>query len=245
MGKSTKRPFIAYYFDALEEAEAAARAARVDPDVVIAGLVRLWRDCWRKKRTRVPARELGQFFAGADERLRQALSVDFLELDDEQGDLVRGAEQYLRIREARSKGGHAAKGNLRRGKAPGSSPAPAGEQPEEPPGSAPALTATSDQRSATKQPPKPPSARGADQACRCTRSPCRHQATGRVLEIGQCAACGAGASAGFGGVKLCYGGCIEAGERWAREQNPEKPWEADIAGWAMAQRAMRVAEATS
>jgi len=187
MGKSSeKRPFIAFYFDGFEEACDAARRAGIDEDHVVTGLFRLWRHCWRKKTIHVRSEELPRFFKGYNDKLRSALAADFLQLnievpDEGYMDLVRGAEQYLRIREARSRGGHASKGNLNRGKSPGSSREPAGEQPEEPPGSAPALTASSDQRAASSDqtPPIPPShARGAEpeeRDCRCTRRPCRHE----------------------------------------------------------------------
>lgn len=104
--------FIAFELDALNHAPFVARAAGVDEEAVIAGLVRMWAWCFREKQEHVTATHVKGFF-GVD--CTEALSsFGFTEADD--GKLrVKGARRYLRVAEARSKGGKAAAGNLRRG----------------------------------------------------------------------------------------------------------------------------------
>ena len=85
------------------------------------------------------------------------------------------------------------------------------------------------------EPPLPPSDEGGSKKkCTCTRSPCRHDRP-TAPAVARCSACGAGASAEFAAVVLCYG-CLPAAEAWAREQQPEKPWTADVVGWARRRR---------
>lgn len=60
-----------------------------------------------------------------------------------------------------------------------------------------------------------------------------------MLEIGKCALCGAGASAGFSGLKFCYGECLKLAEAEASAQQPDTPWAADLSDWAASQRQTR------
>jgi hypothetical protein len=138
-------PYIAFDLDALNQVPNVARACRMEDERITHGLVQLWAYCFREGTDRITRIHLLGFF-GAD--AADALAAfGFLEPLDG-AFRVRGAERYLRIREARSAGGKKASGNLKRGREPagaqpealsGSAPAQAGTQPEGSPGSAPAL----------------------------------------------------------------------------------------------------------
>lgn len=148
-------PYIAFDLDALNAAPYMARAAGITEDSGIAGLLRLWAHCFRTEADQVSAVMLAGIFGTDNQRLPAAL-VDF-EFLEARGDgwRVRGADRYLRLKEARRRGGQAAKQHLRRGGGQpgvnsGSSRAPAGLQPEVQPGtssgSAPALTPSTEHR---------------------------------------------------------------------------------------------------
>lgn len=133
--------YIAFDLDALKRVSLVAAAGRVRAESVTHGLANLWQWCWSEKVDRVDLVQLSGFFPGRPKRVGAALSAfRFLEPTDAEGVWrVRGADRWLRIRAARSKGGKAAAGNLKRGKSlpsatppvsPGSLPAPAGPQPE-------------------------------------------------------------------------------------------------------------------
>lgn len=171
--------YIAFDLDALNRAPAAARAAGVREEDIIAGLVRLWAWCFREKVARVDADQVRGHF-GADVA-RALVAFGFLEADGS-GWRVKGAERYLRITEARSEGGKKASGNLKKGTKkpprqpeiqpgalPGSIPAPAGDQPGTTPGSAPALTPTTDDLAPSTESkrlaPAPRSPRDSDLLC--------------------------------------------------------------------------------
>lgn len=95
------------------DAPAAARAAAVDEDRVIAGAMRLWKMCWALKRDTVSRVEVaGAFGPVRLEDLIAALEMALLEPVEGGRWRVRGAARYLRIIAGRSAGGHAAKGNL-------------------------------------------------------------------------------------------------------------------------------------
>lgn len=119
------------------DAPAAARAAGVEEDRVLGGLVRLWHRCWSKK-TDIASRVAlcGVFGPGQADQLFAAL-VEFglLEARDDGDFRVKGADRYLRIQAGREKGGKAASGNLKRGK---ESPAASRLPPGSPPADAPA-----------------------------------------------------------------------------------------------------------
>lgn len=149
--------YIAVELDVLSAAPNAARAAGVSEDAILGGLNRLWAYSFRTKRDVLHELEVLGCFAVYAERLLPTLRA-FGWLDDApEGRLrVRGADRYLRIAEARAKGGKAAAGNLRRGKSqpelpPGSPPAAAGSQPGGSSGSFPALSANSEQRAANSE----------------------------------------------------------------------------------------------
>ena len=129
--------YIAVDLDALKRVPLVAAAARLRPESVTHGLVSLWQWCWGEKVEHVTLVHLAGFFKGRPRRTADALEAfRFLEASAKPGEWrVRGVDRYLRIQEARSRGGKAASGNLKRGKtkpAPVSpaAPAPAGSQPE-------------------------------------------------------------------------------------------------------------------
>jgi len=116
-------------------APAAARAAGVNEDRVLAGCVRTWHRCWSTKSDQVTRLDLAGLFGGADlDTLITALEVAFLE-PNKTGWRVRGAARYLRINAAQSAAGKANAGNLKRGNSPGSHPAPLPAHPGRIPGS--------------------------------------------------------------------------------------------------------------
>lgn len=123
--------YIAFELKAIEvHAPAAARAAGVNEDRVFAGCVRTWHRCFSTKSDQVTRMELAGLFGGADlDTLIGALEVAFLERHETHW-RVRGAERYLRIKASQSAAGKAHAGNLRRGKTPGSVPAPPPAHPE-------------------------------------------------------------------------------------------------------------------
>lgn len=169
-----KAPYIALELDAFEDAEKAARKAGVHADVVMAGLPRLWVHCWRRKTDRVRPEDLDQFFTGADERLRRALAaVGFTEIDgDPAGDRVKGAARLLRISASKSRGGHAAKGNLLRGSArPDATPAYAGDGPGIGPAEARLLQPAANSQQPTGLPPTPLAGEGGGSETRSRRRP--------------------------------------------------------------------------
>lgn len=82
-----------------------ARAAGVTEDRVLAGLIRLWHRCWSVARAHLSRVEIaGAFGPERLDELLNALSVDFLELQEDGSFRVRGADQYLRIKEGRRRG---------------------------------------------------------------------------------------------------------------------------------------------
>lgn len=157
-------PYIAFDLLALEQCPNIARLARCSEDAIIAGFTRLWAHCWRQSTDRVTRFHLMGLFG---EDVADALvSFEFLEVTDTDY-RVRGADRYLRLKSAQSKGGHKAKGNLipggkkRRGRkssaTPENSSAPAEEQPRssrEPlrlePSDSSALTSSIEHRASNK-----------------------------------------------------------------------------------------------
>lgn len=133
-------PHLAFDLDAKKRVPLVARAAEVEPGAIAWGLLEMWEHAWTAKVCIVSEVVLDGCF-GRSERIRQALEAyGFIERV-EGGWRVRGAERYLRISEARSRGGKKASGNLKRGNrqpgkerptaspSPGSVPAQAGKQP--------------------------------------------------------------------------------------------------------------------
>lgn len=131
-------PYIAFDLDALAHLPNAARAADVDEADIALGLVRMWEWCWRTKTDVVSSTQLRGFFGNPS--VGEALvAFGFLEAVGD-GFRARGADRYLRVRASRSAGGHAAKGNLKRGVR---QEAPPPTAPAQPPPEAPAAPAQS------------------------------------------------------------------------------------------------------
>lgn len=156
--------YIAFDLDAFDAAESAARHAGASADAMMAGLLRLWRFCWRQRSDIVSADQLRGVF-GLD--VGPALVAFGFIATAPNGYRVKGADRYLRIQEGRSKGGKAASGNLKQNKkkpadTAGSAPAehrlPAGSPPAYPPADDRAFSeqraATSEQRAANKVAPR-------------------------------------------------------------------------------------------
>lgn len=162
--------YIALELDALNKAPAVARAARVSEDAVIGGLARLWAYCFREQLDSVSRLQVAGFFATDVDLVPALVAFGFLEAA---GDSirVRGADRYLRVAEARRKGGLAARKHLVPGggksktepmseptasaapadSQPTVSPAPAESQPRVGLGSTSALTPTTEHRLPTTE----------------------------------------------------------------------------------------------
>ena len=131
-------------------APGVARGAGIDPDRALGGLVRLWHRCWSTEATAMSRSGLAAVFGGDRiEAIIEALvDAEFLEAV-EGAWRVRGVERYLRITEARRKGGRMATGNLKRGTSPGSSTPTVRGPPADSrltPGSTPALSPNTEHR---------------------------------------------------------------------------------------------------
>lgn len=140
-------PYLTFDLNAMARAENAARAAGVPDTTVKGGLLNLWAHCFRENTDRVVIPQVVAFF-GVLPIVEPLVAFGFLERD---GDAfrVKGADRYLRITAARKLGGEKSKGNLKKGtKKPGASRDTSPAPPRLPPGSAPALSASSEQRTA-------------------------------------------------------------------------------------------------
>ncbi|MHB8734654.1 MAG: hypothetical protein ACYC6M_05055 [Terriglobales bacterium] len=131
-------PYVQAELDGIKRAQSAAGLLSLPAQHVMGGLLFLWNHCRMEKIETVSRIQLESLFAARNEpRLTDALvAFNFLEEIAPDKWRVRGLDRYDTLsdaeREARRKGGLAAKGNLRRGTAP-----PAGI-PGSQPGSAPA-----------------------------------------------------------------------------------------------------------
>lgn len=99
--------FIAVDLKVIEGlADATARAARVQPDAILAGLVRLWHRCWVDEADVFTRAELGGLFTVLELRpvLAALVSFGFLERARKGSFRVRGAKRYLRLKESRRRG---------------------------------------------------------------------------------------------------------------------------------------------
>lgn len=144
--------YIAFDLDALNVARDVGEAAGVPEERITHGLLRMWAWCFREKTDTVQAIQVQGFFGAS---AAPAL-VAFGFLAEVGNDYrVRGAERYLRIAEARSRGGKAASGNLvpggrkssvSRASSRGSLSAPAELQPSTTLGSTSALTPNTEHR---------------------------------------------------------------------------------------------------
>lgn len=168
-------PHLPIDVDGMRKLETIARGLALDARLLIGGAVLLWDGVWRTKQDVADGLTLDACF-GPCPKLRAALiSRGFLEQVGDDSFRVRGAARWLFGMGGRSRGGQAAKGNLRRGNQPGSAGKPAedvpGSFPGEPgaqpgalpgsiPGSAPALLPntqhpnTDSKAEATAPPPK-------------------------------------------------------------------------------------------
>lgn len=82
-----------------------ARATGIHEDRIIAGLIRLWHRCWSVAGASLSVIELAGVFGPENlDQLINALCVEFLEKQEDGSLRVRGADQYLRIKEARRRG---------------------------------------------------------------------------------------------------------------------------------------------
>lgn len=154
--------YLAFDLDALKMVPDCARSSGLSEAELGYGLVRLWSYCWTVKTDRVKPAHLGGFFGGPDRSalICALIAFEFLEGDAEGNYRVRGADRYLRITDAQSRGGKRAKNNLRRGTSkpevepgtsPGCLPGVAGEQPEVSRESAPALTPNTEHRTPSSE----------------------------------------------------------------------------------------------
>lgn len=162
-------PYLQVDLDAMHKFPTAAAGCSIPEAQVYKGMLKLWESRWRESTGFVSLLFLECIFEmpGRGERCAQVLcELGFLEVR-ESGHWVCGSEKYLRIKEARSKGGKraAANGNLKRGasgiekakngpkrgKSPSLSWEAAGEQLESTPSSAPALTPITEHHSPNKK----------------------------------------------------------------------------------------------
>jgi hypothetical protein len=125
--------YIAFDLDALNVAPDVGAAADLSAAEVSYGLARLWAWCFRQSKDRITVEHVAAFFGGQSKAAGAARALEafgFLETESS-GFRVKGADRYLRVREARVKGGKkaAAAGNLKRGSRRGAgTPSPAGPQ---------------------------------------------------------------------------------------------------------------------
>lgn len=101
-------PYLSVDLDALKDADAVASLLDLRVGVVIGGLVRLWAHCWQHQTDRVSALGLEAQMQVASPRLVEALAEGgFIEPLADGEIRVRGAQQYLRIRDAQRAAGAA------------------------------------------------------------------------------------------------------------------------------------------
>jgi hypothetical protein len=155
-------PYIQFDVDAKKRVPLVARAAGLPVAEVGWNLLELWEHVWMAGSDVVTELVLTGC-VGPSEPLREALvAFGFLERVDG-GWRVRGTDRYTRADEARSRGGRAAVGNLRRGTVspadprltPGCPPAEPRLQPGTSPGSTPAKPRTENREPKLTKPPTP------------------------------------------------------------------------------------------
>ncbi len=152
-------PFLQYDVDAKKKVPLVARAAGLSVAEVGWSLLELWEHVWMAGTDVVEELVLAGCI-GPSQPLREALvAFGFLERTESGAWRVKGTDRYTKAEEARSKGGKAAAGNLRRGTvsgavspaAPGCSPAEPRLQPENSPGSVPGKPITDNREPITKK----------------------------------------------------------------------------------------------
>jgi hypothetical protein len=133
-------PYLQVDLDGKHKWKFVAQGCGVSEAIITKGFLDLWENCWREKTDLVSMLHLGCLFCAPGDLVAKVLiAYGFVAEADDGLYRVRGAEKYLKVSEARSRGGKkaAANGNLKRGKNP---PAGAGRQLEVVSSSAPALT---------------------------------------------------------------------------------------------------------
>lgn len=104
-------PYLALDLDAFDDAQAVASATGLPLQHVLGGLALLWRWSWRGKVDRAAGEQICALFGSTHAALLSSLvAFGFLEAGDTYR--VRGVDRYLRLSEARRRGGLAAKKNL-------------------------------------------------------------------------------------------------------------------------------------
>jgi hypothetical protein len=96
-------PYLQVDLDAKKQIPRVARAAGLEVAVVGWGLLELWEHAWNKKTDTVGAMALAGCFGPSDRIAEALVEHGFLE-PVEDGYRVRGADKYLRISAARSRG---------------------------------------------------------------------------------------------------------------------------------------------
>jgi hypothetical protein len=104
-------PYLPFDLDAKRKAGLVAKALGVQTCTITGGLLDLWEHVWRSKRDVVSAFDLTGCFGPVPGLLEALAGAEFVE-PVEGGFRVRGAGKWLLGLEGRSRGGHAAKGNL-------------------------------------------------------------------------------------------------------------------------------------
>lgn len=159
-------PYLAVSLDAVNHAADLGRASGLTEEAAGWGLVRMWAHAFRSKVDMVTPAQVSGFFGGDVARVAVAL-IAFGFLEARGADFrVKGADRYLRLHEARRKGGLAAAKNLvpgarhRKRKSIGSSRDAAEKQPEVQPGLLSALSPSTEHRAPSEKQriaPAPPS----------------------------------------------------------------------------------------
>lgn len=110
-------PYLPVELDAMNKAPHVARGAGVTDDGAVAGLVRMWAECFRSQNPNVTSGQLAGYFGCPDTgRLERALeSFGFLELGDAGQHRIRGSKRLLKVHDDRAKGGKATAAKLKRG----------------------------------------------------------------------------------------------------------------------------------
>lgn len=113
-------PFVQAELDGIKDAQSAAGIVALPPPQVVGGLTLMWNHCRMKRIDVVSQIQVEGFFCSTAPRLIEALvAFNFLEPAGKDRWRVKGLNRYDQLseaeREARRKGGLAARGNLRRG----------------------------------------------------------------------------------------------------------------------------------
>ena len=122
---------------------AMARALGVDENTVLAGLLRLWHRCWSLKTDTITTLEVRGFLSHPDACAAME-AFGFLAPTGDGKWRVKGADTYLRVREARAKGGAARAASAGRSAGQFTSTTPAQHQQDT--STAPALTPNTEHR---------------------------------------------------------------------------------------------------